>query len=1223
MNIACRPTEEPTNADAAWKKQAEPKISVIVPIYCAQAYLDETLTSIQKQTLRDIEIICVIDGSPDDSAAIAKAHSKTDPRIHIIDCAQNSGTGAAVNKGIEAATGTYVQIVGNDDLLVPHALERLYNFCEDNELDFCQYGVDVFCDDPNDDYLSERTRVKRAYHEIAHEYPVAPGIEILKMTVQNHEYRMSNGSEIVRRDLLGQKIRNLEGLHHEDMYYTFRVFLESKRCTLLNEALYSYRVRNGSVETTKRDRMKTAIECYSFIATCEAMLDALPPSLMEDATFAPVIEAEITPYLVIATQRFSHLPPEERGKLVAKKTKTMALIAPTLQLYAKDAKRRDAHVDARPEGTVAVSVVIPAYNAADNLRKSIDSLLAQTIPTEKLEIIVVDDGSTDETPSICDEYCEAFANVISIHQSNSGVSSARNAGIERATGAYIAFLDSDDELAPETLEALVSFFDSHYDEVDLVSYPMRIYNDKREWGHVREQVLKKTGVYDLRKIQNAFALITNVNVMVKNTPDLPRFRTDLIVHEDEFFFTTLLLRKLKVGFCKAGSYRYQQLPGSAIATKMHPFYQFEKNIGFWEELFARYRYGAPLYLQAAFVNEINWKTQQDIVFPYHYAPEELAEAKMRIGRIMDRVAPDLVFTAPRADEYLRNYLLSLKTDSNCACKIENGGFTLSDRNGTVLLCRNAATIEFVRCICENDSLLVKGVLKSVLFSYAGDLRLELTIGEDEPTPLALKPSATSRHKSHIRTADFQSFQAKIPLNRAVNASFSLHVDGERVNLRPVFTRRSRFSPAKGLATVAFGKTLVEASRLEAKFAIRPRASSSARLSAWTKNTLHAVALNKKIGPVRLAAFGRTKPIWLYHDRAGVGKDNAYYQFLHDFDKNDGIERYYVTADDEATVACLFEKKHLSNVIPFRSTKHKLLFLKASKILASYIENPNWMPFKPHVINGLSDIVDFELVYLQHGVLHAHTPWKYAADKLLADKVVVSTHYETANFKSIYGYEPDQLITSGMPRYDHIDLRSAAKHRILFAPSWRKYLVSEGVDLRFRAKHAAFDASRFWEETRAFLSSERLRELLERYDFQIDIKLHPIFKAYEDKFSQLETARIHLVDSADETDYALFVTDYSSWVFDFVYQMCPIVYFLPDREEFNAGLNGYHKLDLPLEEGFGPLTTTAVELLDELEKFFKSRKPAALHAKRMENFFLHYDENQCERLYKALVGVTTP
>ena len=113
-----------------------------------------------------------------------------------------------------------------------------------------------------------------------------------------------------------------------------------------------------------------------------------------------------------------------------------------------------------------VSVVIPVYNVEEYLRRCVDSVLAQTL--SDLEIILVDDGSPDHSPAICDEYAQADARIRVIHKTNGGLASARNAGMRMAQGAYLFFLDSDDWLEPDGLEKLCAVAEQY--PVDFVRY---------------------------------------------------------------------------------------------------------------------------------------------------------------------------------------------------------------------------------------------------------------------------------------------------------------------------------------------------------------------------------------------------------------------------------------------------------------------------------------------------------------------------------------------------------------------------------------------------------------------------------------------------------------------------------------------------------------------------------------------------------------------------------
>ncbi len=112
-----------------------PKISIIVPIYNVKAYLPQCLDSILAQTFSDVEIICVDDGSNDGSEKIVDQYTAKDSRIVAIH-KPNAGYGAAMNTGLDAATGEYIGIVESDDCIMPEMYQRLYDQAKSNDLDF-------------------------------------------------------------------------------------------------------------------------------------------------------------------------------------------------------------------------------------------------------------------------------------------------------------------------------------------------------------------------------------------------------------------------------------------------------------------------------------------------------------------------------------------------------------------------------------------------------------------------------------------------------------------------------------------------------------------------------------------------------------------------------------------------------------------------------------------------------------------------------------------------------------------------------------------------------------------------------------------------------------------------------------------------------------------------------------------------------------------------------
>lgn len=122
-----------------------------------------------------------------------------------------------------------------------------------------------------------------------------------------------------------------------------------------------------------------------------------------------------------------------------------------------------------------LSIIVPVYNVADYLPKCLDSLLAQDIPQNEYEIIVVNDGSTDNSGEIAKQYAEKYVNIILINQENQGLSGARNTGIKCAKGDYIQFVDSDDYLEENVLVGLMKQVDD--DALDVLRFNYENVND--------------------------------------------------------------------------------------------------------------------------------------------------------------------------------------------------------------------------------------------------------------------------------------------------------------------------------------------------------------------------------------------------------------------------------------------------------------------------------------------------------------------------------------------------------------------------------------------------------------------------------------------------------------------------------------------------------------------------------------------------------------------------
>ena len=236
------------------------KVSVILPIYNVAPYLDETFQSIIDQSLPDIEIIAVNDGSTDNSEEIIRKWQQQDSRIVLLS-QENKGQSAARNLALRHATGQYIYMMDSDDKLTsPDALQTCYDYAERNKADFIFFDGESFSE-KGVDRISRNT--KRTH--LVDEDKAYDGEYLLNLTLDTWTHNSVVWLLFIRKDYLDKiGLQFYEGIIHEDELYTTILALSSNNIFCLKRNLVGHRIRLSSTMTTNFS--KRNLDCYLTVA---------------------------------------------------------------------------------------------------------------------------------------------------------------------------------------------------------------------------------------------------------------------------------------------------------------------------------------------------------------------------------------------------------------------------------------------------------------------------------------------------------------------------------------------------------------------------------------------------------------------------------------------------------------------------------------------------------------------------------------------------------------------------------------------------------------------------------------------------------------------------------------------------------------------------------------------------------------------------------------------
>lgn len=236
------------------------KVSVILPIYNVASYLEETFESLIGQTMKDIEIIAVNDGSTDCSEAIIKKYQEKDNRI-IYFSQENKGQSAARNLALHYAQGEYVYMMDSDDILKDNdALQVCYNYAEKNKADFIFFDGESFSE-RGVDRISRNT--KRTH--LVEENVKCNGESLLNLVLDTQTHNCVVWLLFIRKSFLNSiDLHFYEGIIHEDELFTTILTLSSKNIYCLKRCFVGHRIRHSSTMTSTFS--KRNLDCYLTVA---------------------------------------------------------------------------------------------------------------------------------------------------------------------------------------------------------------------------------------------------------------------------------------------------------------------------------------------------------------------------------------------------------------------------------------------------------------------------------------------------------------------------------------------------------------------------------------------------------------------------------------------------------------------------------------------------------------------------------------------------------------------------------------------------------------------------------------------------------------------------------------------------------------------------------------------------------------------------------------------
>ncbi|MBQ9229516.1 MAG: CDP-glycerol glycerophosphotransferase family protein [Eubacterium sp.] len=896
-----------------------------------------------------------------------------------------------------------------------------------------------------------------------------------------------------------------------------------------------------------------------------------------------------------------------------------------------------------------ISVIMPIYNVEDYLAEALDSVLHQSLDFEKnVQLVLINDGSHDGSEAICQEYQRRYPdNITYVYKENGGVSSARNMGIDYAKGKYITFLDPDDKWDESSFKHAYSYFEKHYDEIDVLAARVRFFEAVDKF-HILDYKFKEgTRLVDIDSEEERFTIQSTIATAFVKREAIGelRFDTQLKFGEDSTFVNKLILKKRRYGLMKEALYYYRRRAagGSAVNTqrRQKAFY-IDSLERYHLELFrySRELYGEVIpYIRAVVGYDISWRFASDEQ-NFVLTEQELQEYYDRMHTILSEIDDVILLTSPTHTSIEKKYDAmyykhGINLYEHLRFDTESGCFMYNDISILNLSYNKTNCLMVTRCEIEGSRLILE-ILIAQWFFKCTETGAELVLKFNDKE---IKPTL-----SDYPISKFQSREGEKLYYYSTKVTYDFSEELKHKGDRLIVVPYLRMGDVDGSISLNYGKFIAATTRFGAAYkffgdygvkcwrtSIRvyyPTDLKSFK-AKWDMRSLATLIKRKQLYAFkqRYIEFPRFQKkqegkgsIWLVSDRIDNAGDNGevFFKYLCEHCP-EGVRPIFMigrVAKDEVKQRL----ESIGEVVYAEDKDYPYYFLCADKVISSGAGEFTINPFG-NDRRFFVDLFHFKYYYLQHGVACADlSAWLNRNNKNIYMFFTAGERERRSIIDGNYLYTEKNVVLTGQARFDA--LYNDNKKQVLILPTWRRS-ISQAYDEKTSSVYFdGFKDTDYFKFYNGLINNERLLAAMRDKGYSGLFCLHPIFMKQSVDFEQNDVFRVNegYIDyNKTFAESSVMVTDYSSVLFDFAYLRKPVVYTHFDKQEFFETQiydEGYFSYE---NDGFGPVCYDMDSTVDAIiELVNHDCQNPEQYVKRVDDFFAFNDNNNAKRILEAII-----